>query len=339
MLKKKWILIPAALLFAVLMASCTERHFSEKDGKYYFTVSGARWYMTFPSKNLELSIAPNNETGISSYMFKSKLENFTLTLVIKPAVVFNEASKYRDIDSEDVKYNYINAKNIIKYDYPECSLMEYFMPDYKENNTEYLNMDAYFIRDGFLINIHLASADSFGNKRGMFSHFIKTIKFEPRKAYKMPLRYRDSIAVVTEFYYVQGRHYSGKDNVEKAIEYYQNAFDIEMKIHTLDKYSWHVLIEDLAMCYGSIDDLEQCREILCYGLSKDPTFYYFYYCLAQAYAKTNNLDSCISNLKTAYKYKRRLADDENFPNVRENDVFNKYMNNSKFQQVLMEMGQ
>ena len=338
MLKKRWLLFAAITFIAVLLISCSDRNISEKNGEYRITVGGADWVMILPSKGYELAIKDSYRDVVAHYMFKNNQNNLNVTIYIKRAIISNDARVYRDIDSEDVKYIYSNAKNIIKYDYPGCFLLEYFLPEYKNKNAEYRNMDIYYVKSGYLVNIHLASIDYSQNKKELFLSYVKSIKFEPRTVHKLPLTYRDSISAVTLFYYEKGRNYSGWDNFEKAFKYYQVAFENDWKLHTLDKYSWHVLVTDLALCYGNINDMENCIVTLNYDISKDPIYYRFYYYLAQAYAKTDNPDSCISNLKAAYRLKNKYASDEEFPDISDNNVFDKFKRNNKYNRNSHKLG-
>ena len=122
-----------------------------------------------------------------------------------------------------------------------------------------------------------------------------------------------------------------------AATYYQQALDLEKKKPMLSNEYWHVLVDNLAMAYGIPGDLTRSKEILEYGLAKDPTYPNFYYTLACVYAEMGDLDHTLSNLKTAFHYRQNLIAGEHMPDPRTDDSFQRFKNNERFQKLIASL--
>jgi len=105
----------------------------------------------------------------------------------------------------------------------------------------------------------------------------------------------------------------------------------------LSRTFWHVLIDNLGMAYGITGDLKSAEKTFTYGLSKDSSYPLFYYNLACTYAERDDIDSCISYLRTAYKFKHNTVKGEPFPDPVTDDSFQRFMKNEKFLSTLEEL--
>lgn len=122
-----------------------------------------------------------------------------------------------------------------------------------------------------------------------------------------------------------------------AAIYYQQALDLENKKPQLPHDQWRVLVDNLAMAYGIPGDLKRAQETLEYGLSKDPKYPSFYYTMACVYAEQNDLDRALSNLKTAFQYRRNLIPGEHMPDPRADDSFQRFKNDDQFQKLVASL--
>jgi len=119
-----------------------------------------------------------------------------------------------------------------------------------------------------------------------------------------------------------------------AILPYQEALDLEKKERWLQQDFWRVLVDNLGVAYGITGDLKRAKETFEYGVSQDNTFPMFYYNLACTYAEMNNIESTMSNLKTAFGYKENVIKGETMPDPRSDDPFQRFMNNEEFRKMV-----
>ena len=137
--------------------------------------------------------------------------------------------------------------------------------------------------------------------------------------------------------FAKGSRFFLQRDYRNAATYYQQALDLEKKKPTLSNEYWHVLVDNLAMAYGIPGDLTRSKEILEYGLAKDPTYPNFYYTLACVYAEMGDLDHTLSNLKAAFHYRQNLISGEQMPDPRTDDSFQRFKNNERFQRLIASL--
>jgi tetratricopeptide (TPR) repeat protein len=137
--------------------------------------------------------------------------------------------------------------------------------------------------------------------------------------------------------FAKGSGFFLQRDYRNAATYYQQALDLEKKKPMLSNEYWHVLVDNLAMAYGIPGDLIRSKEVLEYGLAKDPTYPNFYYTLACVYAEMGDLDHTLSNLKIAFHYRQNLIAGEQMPDPRTDDSFQRFKNNERFQKLIASL--
>lgn len=128
-----------------------------------------------------------------------------------------------------------------------------------------------------------------------------------------------------------------KGDYANAIKYFRMLFDREKENPTLSKVYWYVLIDNLGMAYGISGKLDNAEEIFKYGISKDSTYPLFYYSLACTYAEREDMDHCITYLKTAFRFKDNMLAGETFPDPMLDDSFQRFAKNQDFVNAVKEM--
>ena len=126
-------------------------------------------------------------------------------------------------------------------------------------------------------------------------------------------------------------------NYRSAANYLQQALDLEKQDPELPQDYWRVLIDNLAMSYGLLGDLKRSREVLEYGISKDPTYPNFHYTLACAYAESDDLDHTLEELRSAFKYKANIIAGEQMPDPRLDESFQRFRSNERFQGLMASL--
>jgi tetratricopeptide (TPR) repeat protein len=114
---------------------------------------------------------------------------------------------------------------------------------------------------------------------------------------------------------------------------YSKLLELEQKNSTLEKKLLYVTIDNLAMSYGIMGQLDDAIKTLEEGLKMDSEYPMFYYSLACAYAEKNDLEKALSYLELVLKFKNNMLEGEPIPNPMIDDSFKKYIDNEDFIKV------
>ena len=121
---------------------------------------------------------------------------------------------------------------------------------------------------------------------------------------------------------------------KKSIEPYKKAYDLEKQDRKLDKKWWFIMLDSLAIAYGITGDLTSSKEVMEYGISKEPKYPLFYYNLADSYGEQNDEANAIRNLRLAYKYKGNILEGEHIPEPTTDTSFKFLMKNESFRKAV-----
>lgn len=143
-------------------------------------------------------------------------------------------------------------------------------------------------------------------------------------------------------YFSEGSTFFVAGDFKKAIPPYQKALDLEKAHRTLNKNQWRVLVNNLGESYAitgrtTAGNSKKAKEMLEYGISKDPDYPLFYYNLACVYSESNNLDKAIEYLQLSFARKKNLIRGEKMPTPALDPSFQRFINNDRFISVLQEL--
>jgi len=326
-------------LILVLIFSCSSKFLITKNNKYEITSPKVNWTISFPSENLDMDLERiTGEGRVIYYLFKNEDTGLIASFFIEPAIKHDNTKDYRDYYWEKQKTMYPNAENVIKTNYPEYALLEYFVPEYYEVPLKQQHMNAMYVEDGYWIDVHLSKTPFTDNNKDLFYDFIKSISFVKKTNFKKYASKQDSIKQTTFMNFGKGSVSYLKADYPNAIKWFQKALDAEKLTPTLEKDYWRVLVDNLGMAYGISGILDKAKETFEYGLSREPDYPMFYYNLACTYAEMNNLDKCLENLITAYAHKNNMIEGEHMPDPKKDSSFQRFLNEKKFQHVLSKLG-
>jgi hypothetical protein len=117
---------------------------------------------------------------------------------------------------------------------------------------------------------------------------------------------------------------------QEAIGPCRQAFEIEKVTPTFRKTWWRVLINNLSIAYGITGDIAKSREVLQYGVSKDPDYPLFYYNLACGTADKVNMADTEKYLQLAFDRRKHVIEGEQMPDPRSDDSFQKLLLQDQF---------
>ena len=144
-------------------------------------------------------------------------------------------------------------------------------------------------------------------------------------------------AKTSQDYLNDGNAAFSKKDYKSSIEPYRKAYDLEKADRKLEKKWWFILIDNLSIAYGISGDITSSREVLEYGISKEPTYPLFYYNLADGYGEQNNEEAALKNLRLAYKYKDNILEGEHIPEPTTDSSFKFLMKNDSFRKAVAEI--
>jgi len=135
----------------------------------------------------------------------------------------------------------------------------------------------------------------------------------------------------------KGSFFFLRRDYRNAAIFYQQALDLEKHKRQLPTNQWRVLVDNLAMAYGILGNLNQAQETVQYGLSRDPKYPSFYYTLACIYGEKNDINNALSNLKIAFQYRHNMIPGEHMPNPRTDDSFRRFKNDNRFRKLVASL--
>ncbi|MEP6848250.1 MAG: hypothetical protein ABI999_05290 [Acidobacteriota bacterium] len=127
------------------------------------------------------------------------------------------------------------------------------------------------------------------------------------------------------------------EDYKAAIVPYQKALDLEKQNQKLEKKWWFILIDNLSIAYGISGDIRNSRATIEYGLTKETTYPFFYYNLADTYGEEGDEENAIKNLQLAYKYKANVLENEHLPDAATDSSFKKFAGSEKFKKALADL--
>jgi hypothetical protein len=175
-------LVKNSLALCILLASCqipgTKPSVEERIG---FTVPAAPWTLTLPKGDFIVErqwVEPDGRSGI--IMMKHKKKIMTINFRIEPVSGCKDSKSCRDMVYKRDNYSRDNAQNIVQSEIGGVSYVEFFIPSFRGELVQMQNMTATFVKDGFLVELHIVKALYKPEEHEMFERIIKLIKFEPK---------------------------------------------------------------------------------------------------------------------------------------------------------------
>lgn len=320
------------------LMSCSSSFVQKINSNYNLSHNNANWIASFPIQDLHLEQEKHSDDETTSYyLFEDKKSGMVVSFYVEPAGRFKDVKSYRDFAWDKLKFVYTNATGVTKSDLPDAASIEYFIPSLHGTKINQLNMNIHYVKGDNWIDVHISKANFEESERSLFTNFINSISFIKKSADG-----KTTTAATPEkndaiYYFAKGSDSYLKQDYKSAIESYEKAFEKESVSPRLEKKYWLVLIDNLGMCYGVTDNLQKSKTIFEYGISKEPSYPLFYYNLACVYAESDNLESCLSNLELAIRYKANMIEGEDFPDPMKDSSFQRYITNERFLQIVKKL--
>ena len=207
----------------------------------------------------------------------------------------------------------------------DMQILEFTLPEVDGAPTNQRNLFACLIKDDVFVDLHISKVFFKAADQPLFDALLQAVHFVPKESSDAPVPVGNSMQFLRE-----GSRYFMAHQYRDAIGPYQKAFEIEKSTPTLEKNLWRVLLDNLSIAYGITGDLTSAREVLTYGLSKDPDYPLFYYNLACVTAQKGDVLDTESYLTLAFERRQNLIPGETFPDARVDDSFQKLLLEREF---------
>lgn len=255
-------------------------------------------------------LASNRETGV------------VMSVFIEPAIKSGGSKECRDYFFKKIKNSKKGIQGIKLSEKNGAAIVEYSIKKEKEAKYEQKNINIYFVKESYWIDVHLSKVNTKSNEKVEIKEIADNIYIKENYAHD-------------KFDYLEygSKYYVNKDYKNAAI-YYEKLINLEKESPTLNKELWRIVVDNLTAAYGISGNIEKAQEIIEYGLSIDSKYPMLYYNLACVYAEKNNIDKSIVNLKKAFKYKENMNNGTAVPNPKNDKSFAKLIGNQKFDKFL-----
>jgi hypothetical protein len=262
------------------------------------------------------ALTPN---GTSRKLFASG-GSWVLSANVSPSTRTLDAKGLREYAWSGLRTGPFETRDLRRYEIGNVAILEYMIDSFKGQNVHQKNVFAYIVSGDQWFDLHISKVLYDPGDEKFMKSMLDSIKLIEH--------YQPDTRVEYEF----GSWFYLQSNWARAIQHYERALDIErrQKKRALSPTEWRVLVDNLGMAYGMSHDLEKAKSTFQFGITQDPAYPMFHYNLACTYAESNDLDSALADLKTAFANRRNGIPGEGMPDPSKDDSFQKFVADARF---------
>ena len=172
-------MIVGSILAAALLIRQTETVPPRRLG---LTVPKATWVMGVPAGSFEVTQQKLKPDGTAGYfMMTNGTGGLTLSMFIEPVTECTTAVACRDWAWKAEQSRLKDAQGVEKSEIGDAAVVEYLVPTLGKMKIDQKNMHAYFVKDGYWIDIHVSKVSYQEADRNLFVELIRGIEFSPKK--------------------------------------------------------------------------------------------------------------------------------------------------------------
>ena len=320
MLKTK--LFKTAVITAALVILCAMSGWAEG---LSLSLPDLDWALKINSPGFNIDSGGMRPDGLATQaMATNKSTGLVMSVFIEPAVMEGDSRAVRDYQFKGLKESPFMDDDVVFTEDGDVALLEYFISEYQGVELNQRHVNAYYVKDGFWIDIHLSKVKYTDADKKLFDDVLASVEFVDGY-------------VQTEFdNFIYASSFYMENNYEKAAIYYEKAAAKGRAETTLPEDLWRVAVDNLGMSYGISGDLQNSERVYLAGIEQDPDYPMFYYNIACTYAEMNDKDNALSNLRKAYEKKPNMIEGEQFPDPRTDSSFQRYLADPDFVALLDE---
>lgn len=319
---KKALVLTIALAFFAL--PCLSQ--MTKEGVFTMSLPAIDWALQIDLKGFQfkgMELQPDCK-GQQMAAFNEK-SGTIISAFLEKADHPGNAAECRKFYWEKAKKSPSVKSDVALNDIAGVPVVRYLIKEYEGQKIDQGNLNAYYSKGGYWIDIHMSKVKFTENDMALFKEILASVKFIEK--YK-PTR-TDCFRYGSKFFLAQ--------DYKNAITWYQRFYDMEQAERQADIAFWRVAVDNLGMSYGITGNVRKSREIYDAAIAKDPEYPSFYYNLACGYAEEENFDKAMVNLEKAIKFQDNLIAGDAFPDPMKDSSFKKYVNNEKFKNIVKKI--
>lgn len=206
-----------------------------------------------------------------------------------------------------------------------AAIASYTVHEFQGKPVEQKRVHAYYGGEEIWSEVHISKVLFKPSDQKILDDFLSHVKYLPDYV----LNANDEFGVASLFY--------EKQDYKTAALHYQKALDQEKQKPILSQTLSRVLIDQLGMSYGISGDLAKSKEVLEYGITKDPEYPMFYYNIACGYAEQNDKANALAFLKKAFDRKANTIKGESMPDPLKDDSFRNFIADPAFVKAVKAM--
>lgn len=311
-------------LFVLVFILSTAGGAAARD-KIHLTMPDLDWALEIDCPTFEIQKGDFNPDGPSwRLMAKDQRTEVIMSIFVEPAAGDGDYKACRDYYWPLVESSPVIEENIIFSERGEMAIVEYIIKRFRGLKINQKNFNVYMARDGFWIDIHLSKLYYRESDQRQFEKVLDGI------------RIIDDYNQTATDNFLFGSYFYLKNDLEKAIAYYEKALKCHPSDSLPERNLWRVTVDNLAMAYGLNGDLANSERVLLEGIQQDPSYPMFYYNIACTYAGMGEKANAIANLRKAYERRANMIVGEEFPDPRKDPSFKLLLNDPAFVTVLTD---
>lgn len=297
----------------------------------YLTVSfpGKDWAIRIPASGFKVEINEVQQKSRKYVLAKNEKIGVTISVMLERGSQPATSQECRDSASRRPKQAGTDSVTDIGiHDVGPFSVAEFTIGQVGGFNLNQRNIFACLAKEDIYADVHISKMSFRPSEEGLLMAYVEGAEIIDKTGEVI------SSGPTSLDYFKEGTLSYEKNDYKNAIDPYQKAFDLEKQNPKLGQTLWRVLLDNLATAYGITGDLKNSRDVITYGMSKDPTYPLFYYNMACVYAESKDLENTMANLKKAFQYKQNMITGETMPNPRTDDSFQGFMHTKEFLDLL-----
>ena len=213
----------------------------------------------------------------------------------------------------------------VRYESGNCAFADFFVSSIYGNAVNQRNIIVYLFYNNFCVTVQVIKSNYKDTDVENFNKVLSSIKLIAPYSH------------VSLEHFIDGVDYFNNGNYNLAAKILQMALDENKTDQLLSKDQLYWLISNLGLAYGFSKQLGKAVSTLNYGIRTDPYFPMFYYNLAGVYAMADDLTETIYYLFQAFQYKKNMAQGNEFPDPKKDELFRKYWKNEKFRDAVRNL--
>ena len=233
----------------------------------------------------------------------------------------------------------IKRENLEQTTVGQTARVTYMVPDYNGAPVRQKNVHDYLGSRDLCAEVRIAKILFTPADQQLFDDVLNSVRLLPEESASgdSPNKANDDLFQGSKSPLFDGTMaYLDRDFTTAATEL-QQALDAEKQKSTVSRSDFHLLIDNLAISYRFIQKPEKSKEVLDYGISKDPEYPLFHYDMACYYGVQGKMDQALDELRLNYKYKGNLGTSDHMSDPLQDSCFGKFLKNKKFVSAVQQM--